>query len=151
MVMWTEFHPPTALVTWPCLSLPLNIPLSHSECTAYVQLWADRLNPVYITFGLILFTFMEFDIDLIVLVLSIILLYTHTYKCATQKPQETAGDVALLALSRCLQVKFTKSKWPVCFLWLESTSGCPTMFIRMPLWWQSTVGWASMQRTWCLS
>lgn len=34
-------------------------------------------------------------------------------------PQETAGDVGLLALSRCLQVKFTKLKWPVCFSLIE--------------------------------
>lgn len=35
-------------------------------------------------------------------------------KC-TNRPHGTAGDAGLLAPSCCLQVKFTKFKWPVCF------------------------------------
>lgn len=119
MVMWTEFHPSTAPVTWlrwqpqPKLHLLCAIwglitflgfvflhPPSHKHAIPLHYAYINKHRHKFSPFGAQnLF---------------------NTCSCRdADGPQETAGDVRLLALSCCLQVKFTKSKWPVCFSLIE--------------------------------
>lgn len=117
MVMWTEFHPPTAPVTRPRLQ-----PHPNSVCTPRSSRRSGLAR-----------IFKEFFIPPSCSHSSTLCIHKQTRARAspsgvkelfnaharphtdTNRPQETAGDVGLLALSCCLQVKFAKSKWPVCF------------------------------------
>lgn len=117
MVMWTEFHPPTAPVTWPCLQPHPNLVCRLRHLPAIPALCYLGLMHIFwvFVFAPSLLTFCQsgaFCTRINIKAQSVVLCglefhLTHTWP--------GLGAVGLLVLSCCSQVKFMKSKQQVCF------------------------------------
>lgn len=109
---WVSPADRTGDLTAPAASPQLRLPpLAPSTSLSFCAIWGSH------TFsGFLFHTFSAIPVHFAYIIytkflpLACRISFTHT-----NRPQETAGDVGLLALSCCLQVKFTKLKWPVCF------------------------------------